>query len=67
MEKKVRPEELLIAIHKHCLACSGGSRNEVHRCEIKTCNLWPWREPEAQMQPRKDRRQLTMFELLKEA
>lgn len=67
MNNKPTPDELLIAIHKHCLECSGGSRKEVHRCGIKTCNLWLWREPETEKKPKKDKRQVTMFDLFKEA
>ena len=67
MEKKPRPEELLNAIHKHCLECSGGSRKEVHRCGLKNCALWLWREPETEEKPEKDKRQVCMFDLIKEA
>lgn len=67
MKNRPTPDELLVAIHKHCLECSGGSRNEVHRCGIKTCALWIWREPETAKKPRKDKRQVTVFEFFKEA
>ena len=67
VDKKPRPEELLVAIHKHCLECSGGSRKEVHRCGLRSCALWIWREPETQARPKKDKRQVCMFDLFKEA
>ena len=38
-EHKANPDELLVAIHRHCLECSGGSRKEVQNCRIKGCNL----------------------------
>lgn len=67
MSKKPTPDELLTAIHKHCMECSGGSRKEVHRCKLERCALWPWREPESEGKAKKDKRQVTMFELMKEA
>ena len=61
------PNEALVAIHRHCLACSGGSRKEVHNCRIKDCNLWPWREPETVGRAGKEKGQISVFELVKEA
>lgn len=67
MSKKPTPDELLVAIHRHCLACSGGSRKEVRRCKLTACELWPWREPEGEGKPKRDKRQMSMFDLMKEA
>ena len=35
--------ELLSAIRKKCMDCSGGMRNEVRDCRIKDCPLYPYR------------------------
>ena len=43
--KRPSPDELLTAIHRHCMECSGQSRKEVHGCRVTGCALWPWREP----------------------
>lgn len=43
--KRPSPDELLAAIHRHCMECSGQSRKEVHGCRVTGCALWPWREP----------------------
>ena len=31
------------AIRMKCLDCSGGSRNEAERCQVKDCALYPFR------------------------
>ena len=31
------------AIRMKCLDCSGGSRTEVERCQVKDCALYPFR------------------------
>ena len=36
-------DELLVAIRKHCLECSGGSIKIVEKCVIKQCSLYPYR------------------------
>ena len=33
----------LKAIRNKCLDCSGGMRNEVRLCAMKSCPLWPFR------------------------
>ena len=66
MKNQPTPTELLIAIHKHCLECSGGSRKELHRCGIKNCKLWPYREPEAKKKPRKIKGQVNIFDYMKQ-
>ena len=63
MKKSPTPNELLVAIHRHCLACSGGSRKEVHNCTMKNCALHPYREPETSRKPRKIKGQISVFEL----
>lgn len=67
MKNKPTPEELQRAIYQHCLACSGGSRKELKRCNIKNCALWPYREPDAAKKPRKIKGQINIFELAREA
>lgn len=67
MKNTPTPEEMQTAIYQHCLACSGGSRKELHNCRIKTCKLYPYREPEAKKKPRKIKGQVSFFELMKEA
>jgi len=39
---------LKIAIHKHCIECNGGSRQEVKLCQIPDCPLYLFRCPDAQ-------------------
>lgn len=41
--KKPKQTELLSAIRKKCLDCSGGMRNEVRDCRIKDCPLHSYR------------------------
>lgn len=41
--KKPNQTELLSAIRKKCLDCSGGMRNEVRDCRIKDCPLYKYR------------------------
>ena len=43
-----RARALERAIRAHCLACSGGMRNEVRGCRIRECALWPYRCGEAE-------------------
>ena len=33
----------LRAARRHCLACCGGSANEVRHCPAASCALWPYR------------------------
>ena len=65
MSAKPTPEELLIAIHKHCLQCSGGSRKEVQNCRIKGCNLRPYRQEPARIREKPPKGQVTLFDLMK--
>ena len=41
--KKLDVNVVLRAVRAHCLECSGGSRNEVERCRLKECSLYPYR------------------------
>lgn len=41
--KKPNPAELLSAIRKKCLDCSGNMRNEVRDCKIRDCPLHKYR------------------------
>ena len=71
MDKKPTPNILLAVIRAHCLECSGGSRKQVHNCEITQCRLWPYRKDEKKPQKRKGEkgnayRQLTVFDLMEE-
>lgn len=67
MSAKPTPEELLIAIHKHCLECSGGSRKEVQSCRIKGCSLYPYRMEPARIREKPPKGQMTLFDVIKEA
>lgn len=67
MKNQPTPEELQIAIRLHCLECSGGSRKLVHACNIKTCRLYPYRETETARKPKKEKGQMNIFELIREA
>lgn len=63
-------QELLAAIHAHCLECSGGSRVLVERCNVKRCALLPYRSAKAmgaQVTERKIKGQVDCFEVLREA
>ena len=44
---KPTADELLAAIRAHCMECSGGSRKEVERCNVKSCKLRPYRSVKA--------------------
>ena len=60
-------EQILIAIRKHCLECSGGSVKMVERCEIKRCNLYPYRCIKAMggtKQEKVEKGQISFFEAL---
>lgn len=39
----VTAETLLKAIRRHCMECSGGIRREVEHCQMRNCNLHPYR------------------------
>jgi len=41
--KNATKAELLSAIRRKCLDCSGGMRNEVKGCKIRDCPLHPYR------------------------
>lgn len=41
--KNVTKTELLSAIRRKCMDCSGGMRNEVQDCKIKDCPLYKYR------------------------
>lgn len=65
MSTKPTSNELLIATHKHCLECSGGSRKEVQNCRIKDCNLYPYRQEPTRQREKPIKGQLTLFDLMK--
>ena len=65
MSKKPTPDELLVAIHKHCLECSGGSRKEVQNCKIKGCNLYKYRQEPTRQREKPPKGQITLFDLVK--
>lgn len=46
-EKAVTKTELLTAIHKYCMQCSGNIRAEVEHCRIESCELYHYRNPKA--------------------
>lgn len=69
MKKEPTPDVLLAVIRAHCLECSGGSRKQVHNCEITHCRLWPYRKAEQKKYGKKNKktnenRQLTIFDLI---
>lgn len=66
MNVKPTTDELLVAIHKHCLQCSGGSRKEVQNCRIKDCNLYPYRREPTRTREKPEKGQLTLFDLMKQ-
>ena len=45
--ERVSEQQLLSAIRRHCLECSGGSTNNVKACRQKGCALWEYRTPDA--------------------
>ena len=47
MKHDITAEELLTAIRRHCLECSGGSVKNVEGCRIKHCDLYAYRSKEA--------------------
>ena len=65
MKNKPTPDELLIAIHKHCLACSGGSRKEVQNCRIKSCDLYPFRQEPTRQREKPTKGQISFFDVMK--
>ena len=65
MSKKPTPDELLTAIHKHCMDCSGGSRKEVQNCRIHGCSLYPYRQEPARERIKPPKGQVTLFDLMK--
>ncbi len=68
MRKDITVDTVLIAIRSYCLECSGDSRKQVERCNMKNCHLYPYRNVNAiggsEMQkPLKN--QISMFDLAK--
>lgn len=61
------PSTLLVAIRAKCMDCSGNSRNEVERCLIRTCPLYPYRSVDALGEAMKPKSptcgQIDMFDL----
>lgn len=44
---RLSADTLLIAIRAKCMECSGNQRNEVERCKVKDCALYPYRSIKA--------------------
>lgn len=63
MKTKPTPQELIAAIHAKCLDCSGGSRKEVHNCEIKDCPLWLYRRSEPREKRGQSKGQISVFDI----
>ena len=65
---KPTADELLVAIRAYCLECSGGSRKEVERCNIKYCKLRPYRSAAAvngeRPKEKRDAGQVSLFDVL---
>ena len=72
MNKQPTPNILLAVIRAHCLECSGGSRKQVHNCEITNCRLWPYRKDNARKPNGRHMKvsdaygQMTLFDLTEE-
>lgn len=62
---KTTRDELLIAIHKHCLECQGGSRKLVKNCGIRRCNLYPYRQEPTRIREKPVKGQVTLFDMMK--
>ncbi len=46
-EAGIPREELIGAIHRYCLECSGNYRQMVEQCPIRNCALYPYRNSKA--------------------
>jgi len=57
----------LKAIRAKCLDCSGGNAQEVRKCPVKTCPLWPFRSCSATRELSQTLSQNTASEVLKRA
>lgn len=55
-------QKMLVAIHKHCFECSGCSRERVNKCEVKSCALYPYRQPVEFNGNEKEERQISLFD-----
>lgn len=72
MSKQPTPDMLLAVIRAHCLECSGGSRKQVHNCEVTNCRLWPYRKGESRKAAGKRiaagdvYRQMTLFDFVED-
>ena len=54
--ERVTEQQLLSAIRRHCLECSGRSPQNVRACKMKECALWQYRAPDAAVpKTKKDR------------
>ena len=62
-EVNITHDELLIAIHKHCLRCSGGIRECVRNCTIKDCDLYLYRQEPTRIREKLLKGQITLFDL----
>ena len=65
MEKKQTADELLAVIRAHCLDCCGGSRKDVHECNVDRCDLWPYRERPRKKRTKADGGQMNIYDYLK--
>lgn len=52
-------DTVLTAIRLHCLECSGGQRNLVEHCAVKSCKLRPYRSLKAMGLTRERQPELT--------
>lgn len=55
-------EKMAAAIRKHCLECSGGCRDMVDRCEVKSCTLYPYRQLDRPRRPQEGPEQVSVFD-----
>ena len=68
MKHDITIDDLFSAIHRHCLECSGGSIKCVDGCNVRKCNLYPYRSKKAmgiEKKPTKLKGQIGVFDLMK--
>lgn len=44
----MKVQDLLRAIVRKCLDCSGGDKEQVDNCPVRDCPLYPWRKGQDQ-------------------
>ena len=67
MSKQPTPAEILADIRAYCLDCMGGSRKAVQHCTSRECRLWRHRAENTGEKPKRNKGQVTMFDLIRKA